>query len=575
MNKKTSSFSKLSIKKKVQYIFIFAMGICVLLCFILFYSFMRVKMTESIYEKNNDRLNSIEQNFESVISNVNNISKLIMVNDIVIDYLKSDKEAVINANLARSTIYDMINSFSGNYSVFIFKNDKRYIHTGIGIIRPDNYIIFQSDWFDYVSSLKGKYTIIPNTKKAFIFNTQTNIVSFTRIINDIDTQTPLGMLVINIPVNELEYTYDNFAGKDSKFAYVDKDKNIICSNMNEDDFNFIYADNNTDNVQSYSSEIINKYVVMQRQITDTGISVVYKSRVHIIEEITIEIAISILSVMLIAILIMFIINAYINKYVIYPISKLAYSMNQAETGELVRVNIDSNDDEIGRLKDCYNEMLVQIDRLIGEVVEQEKQRQKAEMNVIQEQIKPHFLYNTLDTIGYMSLQNSREEVYDVIETLGNFYRKFLSKGSENITLSEEISIVKDYIKLQRLRYNDMFEDEYDIQENLNSVMILKLLLQPLVENSIYHGIRPKGEKGIIKISVFSRGNIMHIIVFDSGIGMNQFQIAQLLDGKNKTSFGFKGTIDRIKNFYQVDDVVKIRSVEGEYCEIEITIPLQK
>ena len=183
MNKKTSSFSKLSIKKKVQYIFIFAMGICVLLCFILFYSFMRVKMTESIYEKNNDRLNSIEQNFESVISNVNNISKLIMVNDIVIDYLKSDKEAVINANLARSTIYNMINSFSGNYSVFIFKNDKRYIHTGIGIIRPDNYIIFQSDWFDYVSSLKGKYTIIPNTKKAFIFNTQTNIVSFTRIIN--------------------------------------------------------------------------------------------------------------------------------------------------------------------------------------------------------------------------------------------------------------------------------------------------------------------------------------------------------------------------------------------------------
>ena len=122
------------------------------------------------------------------------------------------------------------------------------------------------------------------------------------------------------------------------------------------------------------------------------------------------------------------------------------------------LSIETNDDEIGRLKKCYNDMIIRINKLIEEVVEQEKQRQIAEMNVIQEQIKPHFLYNTLNTIGCMAFQNTREEVYEAVETMGNFYRKFLSKGSENITIADEVDIVKSYIKLLRYRYDNLFDD---------------------------------------------------------------------------------------------------------------------
>jgi len=194
------------------------------------------------------------------------------------------------------------------------------------------------------------------------------------------------------------------------------------------------------------------------------------------------------------------------------------------------------------------------------------------MNVIQEQIKPHFLYNTLETIGCMALQNSREEVYDVVETLGSFYRNFLSKGNENITIAQEVAIVRDYMKLLKIRYDDLFDDEYEIQEDLNSLIILKLILQPLVENAIYHGIRPKGEHGLIKISIFSIGPNVHIKVYDTGVGMSQMKIDQLLNGEAKRSFGFQATIDRIRNFYQAENVARIRSVEGEFCEIEIIIP---
>ena len=175
----------------------------------------------------------------------------------------------------------------------------------------------------------------------------------------------------------------------------------------------------------------------------------------------------------------------------------------------------------------------------------------------------------------MAFQNTREEVYEAVETMGNFYRKFLSKGSENITIADEVDIVKSYIKLLRYRYDNLFDDQYYIQEDLKSVVILKLILQPLVENCIYHGIRPKGEKGIIKISIYSIADKIHIVIYDSGVGMGQEQIEQLLSGQDKKSFGFKGTIDRIRNFYhikRIEDVVTIRSVEGEYCEIELIVP---
>mgnify|MGYP003297841317 CR=1 FL=1 len=118
------------------------------------------------------------------------------------------------------------------------------------------------------------------------------------------------------------------------------------------------------------------------------------------------------------------------------------------------------------------------------------------------------------------------------------------------------------------------EDHIHHCEDLNNLIVLKLILQPLVENSIYHGIRPKGEHGLIRISIYSFDQKVHFKVFDTGIGMTRYQIERLLNGEDGRSFGFQATINRIKNFYQVDDVVRIRSVEGEFCEIEIIIPFE-
>ena len=568
-------FSGLDLRRKVRFLFITAIALCVLFCFMLFYFILRNRMTTTVLDKGRNNLSSIGQNIETELENVNNISKLIMINDTITGYLK-----LINAtnptysNAARTELYNILNSFSGNYSVYVFRNDREYVNTGIGVTNVDKEIVFGDTWIEPVRLRDGAYILIPNNKGAFTSNTDTNVITFVRIINDIYTQKPIGMLAINIPLSVFEQTYKSLADKDNHFAYLDSDGGIICADSKFEELANIDV-SNPDLHQIIYGGTFQKQVISSIKVTNSDITLTCYTTVRIMEGITAEIAWSLIGIMLVTIICMTIINKYINKYITAPIHKLADSMSQVETGMLHRVSIHSNNDEIGILKDSYNEMLVKLNRLIEELIEQEKKRQKAEMEVLQEQIKPHFLYNTLDTIGYMSLQNTREEVYDAIETLGNFYRKFLSKGSKTIQLSDEIAIVKDYIKLQKLRYDDMFDDEYDIQPGLGKLLVPKLILQPLIENSIYHGIRLKGEKGIIRITVKSDHDFLYITVFDSGIGMSPERAKMLIHEDNHRHFGFKGTMDRIRYFYHEDDVFDIRSEEGKYCEIEIKIPLME
>lgn len=595
MKNKIKKFSDLSIRYKVQYIFAGCMVATIVLCFIFFISLTRIKITNTYKEKNEDILNFVEKSFCDVMGNANNISKLIMVNDSVLTYLRDDMtntdQKAISDDSVRSELYSILNSFSGTCYAFVLKqHESSYNNHGhpdmknnnvstysikadMGIMKPNPDVLFSDSWYGEVLKKKGGYMVIPNNRGAFNLNTNVEFVSFTRVINDIDTQKPVGLLAINIPVRELVQTYENFAGKDNKIAYVDSEGKVISSYLTQEE---------TDSIINKNPELIQRdfckidkfnRVINSRKISEAGIYIICSSRISFFDDISTEMLILVLGMLVILIVTLLLISSFINRFIVIPVSSLSESMQMSEGSVPAQIeNISGSRDEIGNLYNCYNEMTQKINRLLETVVDQEKQRRRAELNVIQEQMKPHFLYNTLDTIGCMALQNTREEVYDAIETLGVFYRKFLSKGSETISLSDEISIVKSYIKLLRLRYDEIFEDQYEIEEGLESVLIIKLILQPLVENSIYHGIRPKGEFGIIKISVYSEVNRMHIKVYDTGVGMSSEKIDMLLNGEDKKSFGFKGTIDRIRNFYQNDVYVSIKSEEGEFCEIDINIP---
>ena len=167
------------------------------------------------------------------------------------------------------------------------------------------------------------------------------------------------------------------------------------------------------------------------------------------------------------------------------------------------------------------------------------------------------------------------EVCDCLQSLGSFYRNFLSKGRKEVTVAEEFQIIRDYLKLQKLRFEDNFEAEIQMEDQVRDCPVLRLILQPLVENSINHGIRPKGELCSLLVEVHQVGDQLHFTVRDSGIGMSQERIEEIFRKDNRKSFGLKATVERIRLHYGKEDVCEIHSEVGEYTEIILKIPCRR
>jgi two-component system sensor histidine kinase YesM len=566
-------FLAMNLQRKVRVFFLLLMAICILFCFYLFYVILETNMEAAVIEKESNNRVSITKNCEIALDNLNSISRLIMLSASVTGYLTEDTITASQSKAAIQDIYRILNSFNVTYSVTVLRMDQSYINTGVGITYVDTGSLFYGEWINDITIKNGGYLIKTGRDKVFRSNTE-EILTFIRSINDINTQKQIGILAINIPVSFFGETYSGLSDESNHFAFFSKTGYLISSDK-EAVFRHISIEEELELKQTVKKRFFRESILTLAELPKTDFILVTYSQVDILEGLSSRLAWGIFIGILFLLFYMNFINTYIAKNVTKPIQRLVASMSEVQKGWLHRVSINVNNDEIGLLKDSYNAMLVEINHLIEELIQKEKNLQKAELDALHEQIKPHFLYNTLDTIRYLALENKTDKVYQMLETLASFYRSFLSKGRLAITLREEIGIARDYLTLQKYRYEDVFEDEYHIEEEVADIRVPRLILQPLVENSIYHGIRLKGEKGLIKLTAYKKDNLLYIKIYDSGVGMNSEQIQALFQGNHTKSFGFKGTVERIRYYYKTEEVFDIHSIEGEYCEIELKLPCEK
>ena len=263
-----------------------------------------------------------------------------------------------------------------------------------------------------------------------------------------------------------------------------------------------------------------------------------------------------------------------------PIFKLKRLMKQAESGDLtVRFNFQHND-EIGELGQSFNHMIARIDQLIQMVYVEQENKRTAEMKSLQEQIKPHFLYNTLDTISWMARDYDAEDIVRLVDALTNMFRIGLSHGKDIITVKEEITHVSNYLYIQKIRYKDKLNYVIHVDESLYAIEVPKLILQPLVENAIYHGVKAKRGGGTITITGVPEGENLVFTVQDDGAGMLQEKVEELnrrmsersvLD--EKKSFGLFYIRERIQLCYGKGYGVHVESTLGEGTRVTITLPL--
>lgn len=564
-------FLSLGLRKKIQFLFLCTMIVCILFCSGIFYLILENQMQQSIADKEISNRTAISNNLDSTMKSINSISRLTMLRSTVRTFLLAKSNSTPRTRNAIQEIHDILNTFNLSCNVVILRMDGQYLNTGPGITYVNTGKIFETEWLDEVMAQKGNYVIKAGTRDAFRSNIG-EMVSFVRVINDINTQKPIGILAINLPSRFFEQTYEGLSGETSHFALYDTSGSLICKD-NESTFSSLNPENLLQNTREETDKLFYKSIFTCDTLGDSHFILASRLEVRILDGLPAKLLVALIIGAFILLAFMWLINTYIAKNVIYPIQRLVDSMAEVQNGWLHRVSMNVNDDEIGLLKNSYNAMLIEINQLIEELLQKEKTLRMAELDALQEQMKPHFLYNTLDMIRYMALENRTDEVYNMLETLGNFYRRFLSKGSTDLSLGEEIEIVKSYLTLQRTRFEDIFTDEYEIEEGLSSIRVPRLILQPLVENSIYHGIRPKGEHGVIRVTVKRQEDFLFLSIYDNGIGMSAHQRELLFSGKDSRSFGFQGTIERIRYYYKTEDVFEIHSVEGEYCEIILKLPL--
>ncbi|WP_165861417.1 cache domain-containing sensor histidine kinase [Paenibacillus paeoniae] len=272
-----------------------------------------------------------------------------------------------------------------------------------------------------------------------------------------------------------------------------------------------------------------------------------------------------------------------------PISSLVYGMKQLRMGNFDARLVNNRQDELGYLTDAFNQTVEQQRHLIRDIYEQQLRLTKTELKFLQSQINPHFLYNTLDSIYWSAKNYDAEEISDMVLNLSRFFRLSLSKGRESFTIEETFSHLQYYIRVQQLRFVDQFTASFHSTADSSSLYVLKLILQPLVENAILHGLEKKKRDGELRISAELQDDRLVLLVSDNGKGIAEERMQRIgamltrkggsdtyeASERNAEFFGLLNVKERIKLYYGDSAEFSIESEEGRGTTARVELPIER
>lgn len=406
------------------------------------------------------------------------------------------------------------------------------------------------------------------------------VVSISKAIHDPNTHEFLGVIVLDLKTEIIKDLINNVTFGKKGFVYVQDDRgNMVYAPVNKTVYRikdaWLESNSNIEKTIDGSRYQILSTLSDYTKWRIVGVFSLDKTLASAIKVRNVTLLIS-CAVLVVAISV----AAFFATSIAKPIKYLQELMKKAEEGDLSVRCENLKDDELGSLGSSFNTMIVEIDQLIKMVYKEQKDKREAELGMLQSQINPHFLYNTLDTIQWMALENGVTDIVRIIEALTRLFRIGLSKGKDLITLEEEIQHVSSYLTIQKVRYEDKLEYSISVIEDMKGILVPKLMLQPLVENSIYHGVKEKRSKGHISIEMERLDETLRIVVRDDGKGMTDDILESIqmnLESKvqeNKVGYGMFNVHERIQLLYGEDFGITIHSEENRGTEVSVDIPLR-
>jgi len=271
----------------------------------------------------------------------------------------------------------------------------------------------------------------------------------------------------------------------------------------------------------------------------------------------------VLAMILLCIVLIFFISALLSKIIVSPIEKLSLSMEQVEQGNYKVEIIANSTDEVGQLISSFQKMVHTLNNLVNEVLLAQIKQQKYELEILQSQINPHFLYNSLSLINSKAIIAGQSDISQMSRLLSTFYRTMLNKGQQITTIASELENTKSYIAIQQMMHSKSFDVVYDIDENLLEYSIPNLLIQPLAENAILHGLdhRELPGKAILSISCYQEQQDIVFKIMDNGCGMSDEECRQILT-KDSKGYGVKNVHQRIQLYYGAEYGLTFHSTIG-------------
>lgn len=522
-------FQKISFQKKIILIFI----VTILLLLGLSSSVLYIYSSRNMKKKTQDYLQNIASvtmsKVEMSIQNVEDASFYIAGNEQIQSILERNFKK--ENRLSAYHLYGEGRKLLSNY-VLLYKEI-----AGIYIRNKDGWFVSYTKKND-VQQLEELYDMEDSWK------CQNEHIYLKRNLYRYLERTFLGTMIIELNAPELYSFINDLPNVGGSRAYIiDKDKKIIASGSQmltgksvEDELNCKNIFQKTGFYQEELNDETESSIVYVGDAIHNGWRLVltlpesyYLESIRKLQYFTVTLCciIGIISVCLIII---------VGKSLTKPLSTLTHAMEDVGKGNFDVEIEDEGEDEIGILSRTFNQMVTDMGRLIDNVYEQQHMRQEAEMKSLQMQINPHFLYNTLDTINWMGRMKGVDEVGEMASALGNLMRYSLSKR-DFVTIREELENLKDYIGIQNVRYGDRMSIRFQVEDEVKDCYIPKLLIQPILENAIVHGVEDKIEKGSIIIRIYQKNKELYVVVADDGVGMTQEAMETLIGAEPSSKFG--------------------------------------
>lgn len=438
-----------------------------------------------------------------------------------------------------------------------------------------------TDWYLRPLSYTKDIIVSPSHVQNLVQGEYPWVISISKAITDPLTEAVTGVLVVDLNYSAIAGICENAQIGSGGYIYLidsrgsliyHKQQQLIHANLKSEYIHEVLAVREHDEAYLLREDDRSVYLLDYSSLTDwTAVGVVKTEELIDKHGMIVFFALMAISAVSLAAVMAALISTAITR----PIKQLESTMHEVEQGDLsVRADTSLNN-EIGHLSRAFNSMVEHTNALMAQRVEDEKEKRHSEIRALQAQINPHFLYNTLDAIIWMAASGKNDEVMEMTSALARLFRTSISSDHRLVPLSMEKENILSYLTIQKMRYEDKLTYTLDMPERFDAFLLPKLILQPIVENAIYHGLKPLPDGGMVHIHALERGGCLVLSVEDNGVGMDEEQIRRLFIQKPQDSHGI-GVVNvhsRIRLLFGEPYGLFYSSRSGCGTRVEILLPM--